>query len=101
MGQRVSQLAALMNGSGSLGRNVAGNASRKAKLLEEASHSLPILRNVWVDFAIRALHIGMRDKRGAAVAGTYDVNHIEVFILDDAVQVNVDKVQTWCSSPVS
>ena len=71
---------------------MAGNASRKAELFEEFSHSFQILRNVWIHFAVGAFHISLRNQRGAAVAGTYDVHHVEVFILNDAVQVNVDEV---------
>jgi hypothetical protein len=35
------------------------------------------------------------------MSGTGDVDHAEVVLFDDPVQVNVDEVQTRCRSPVA
>src|SRR5207248_9934488 len=52
---RVAQFAALVNGAGSLGRDVAGHASRKRELLEQSLHAFGVLGDVGVELAVRAL----------------------------------------------
>jgi hypothetical protein len=34
------------------------------------------------------------------MAGTRDVNDVEVALLDDPIEMNVDKIQPWCRAPV-
>ena len=33
--------------------------------------------------------------------GTDNVDHVEVIALDDAVQMHIEKIQTWCGSPMT
>src|SRR5262249_46192794 len=40
------------------------------------------LGNVWVDFAIGALEVGVGDQARAAVSGAGDVKHVKVVLLD-------------------
>ena len=58
-------------------------------------------RDVRVDLAVSPLEIGVRHQAGPAVAGAGDVDHVEVVLLDHAVEVDVDEVQTGCGAPVA
>lgn len=58
--QRITQLAALVDRPGCLGRDMTGDAARKRELLEQPLHSLLVLSDVQIDLAIGALQIGVR-----------------------------------------
>src|SRR5437660_1543538 len=94
MRQRVSEFSALMDGTRRLRRNVAGDAARKTKLLKQPFHPFVVLRNVRKHFAIGALHISVSDQRRTAMSWTGNVDHIQVMIVDDPVQVNINKIET-------
>src|SRR5208283_32754 len=82
MAERIAQLAALVDGAGSLRRGVAGNPSRKRKLKKELSQPGLILADVGIDLAVSALQISVADDSRPAVPGTGDVNHVEVVFFD-------------------
>jgi hypothetical protein len=71
------------------------------ELREEALHAVFVLRDVRIDFAVGAFEVGVGDEAGSTVAGTGDVDDAEVLLLDDAVQMNVDEVQSGCGPPVA
>src|SRR5258708_5876206 len=83
------------------GRNVAGNAPRKAKLLEQAFHSFQVLGYVGVDLAIGAFHVRLCNNRRPAVARANDINHVEFAFSYDAVQVHVYEVQPGSCAPMT
>ena len=101
VGEGVAQLAALVNGAGGLGRNMARDAAGERKALEELLHALLIAGDVGVDLGVAAVEPVLRDHGVAAVAGTGEVDHIEVVALDDAVQVRVDEVLARAGAPVA
>src|SRR6266478_8805227 len=80
---------------------MARDASGKRKLREEPLHALLVGRNIWINFAVRALQIGVRDKARPSMPGAGDVDHVEVVLFDYPVQVNIDEVQTRRCSPVA
>ena len=92
VGDRVAELAALVDGAGSLWRRVAGDAAREGELLEEDADALLVFRDVGIDLAVRPLEVRVGDHAGTAVPGAADVDHVEVVRLDHAVQVHVDEV---------
>ena len=99
--QRIPQFTALVDGARGLRGNVAGNAARERKLLEQALHALGVLADVRVNLAVGALEIGVRHKEVAAVTRTGQQDHIQIILLDDAVQVNVNQVLTGHRAPVT
>ena len=101
VGERITQFTALMNRTGRLRRDVARDAARKGKLLEQPFHPLLVLADVGIDFAVGALEIRIRHQSGSAVAGPGKVDHIQALFLDDPVQVNVDEVQSGRRAPVT
>ena len=68
---------------------------------KQAFHALFIRRNAWVHLTIGPFEVGVRDESGTTVSGAGDVDHVEVVLFDQPVQVNVDEVQTRCRSPVA
>ena len=101
MAERIAQLAALVDRARALRRSVARNTAGKRKLEKELPQSGLIRADVGIDLAVRALEIRVAHDGRAAVAGAGDVDHVEVVLLDDPVQVHVDEVLPGGRAPVS
>ena len=99
--KRVAELAAFVDGAGRLGRHVARNSAGKRELGEEPLHALLVLRNTRIDFAVRSFEIGVGDQPRPAVAGTGDVDHVEIEFLDQPVEVRVDEVEARRRAPMA
>ena len=99
--ERISEFAALVNGAGRRRRDVARNAAGEGELLEEPFHPGFVLADVGIDLAVAALEIGVGDQRRAAMAGTGDVDHVEIMQSDRPVQMDVDEILPRRRSPVS
>src|ERR1044071_10155648 len=80
---------------------MARNAAGEGELLEQALHSLLVLLDVWVHFAVGPLQVGVRHQPRSAVAGSGDVEDVLIVFPNDAVQMGVDEVQSWCRAPVT
>src|SRR4029453_6684576 len=91
--QGVSQLAALMNGARSLRREVARDTVRPGELPKEPREALSIPPDVRIDLAVRSFQIGVRDDPGPPMTGADDVDHVEVVLDDQPVQVGVDEIE--------
>ena len=76
--ERVAELAAFVDGAGSFGGDVAGDAIGPAELAEEALDAVAILLDVGVDLGVGAFKIGVGHEAGTAVSGADDVDHVEV-----------------------
>src|SRR6266478_1463207 len=98
---RVTKFAAFVNRARSLRRDVTGNSSGKRELLEEALQAFFVLRDVRIDFAVGAFEICVRYEAGTAVSRSGDVNGIEIMLLDQAIQMYIDEVQSGCCAPVA
>jgi hypothetical protein len=100
MAKRVPQLAAFVDRSWSRRRDVAGDAPGKRELGEELPEPGFILADVRIDLAVCALEVGIPHQRRPAVTGTSDIEHVQVILLDNPVQVNVDEILARCGAPV-
>ena len=80
---------------------MARNASRETELFEQALHSLQVLRNVGIKFAVGSLHVRLCNQPRTAVARTNNVNHVEIVAFDDSIQVNIDEVEAGSGAPMS
>ena len=80
---------------------MAGNSPGKRKLKEELSQSGFILTDIGIDFAICAFEVRVTHNRRAPVPGTGNVNHVEVVLLDDTVQMRIDEILSGSRPPVS
>src|SRR6478672_3735561 len=56
---------------------------------------------VRIDLAVGRFEVSVRDQAGTTMPGAGDVDHVEVVLLDDPVQVHIDEIQTWRRSPVA
>src|SRR5271154_2073475 len=100
MTQRIAQLAALVNGPRRRRRNMAGDSAGKRELLKELLQSGFVLSDVWINLAPGAFEIHVSYDRGAAMSWPGDVEHIQVILLDDPVQMDVDEILPWRCSPM-
>src|ERR1700730_7252929 len=98
--QRVTQFAALVDGAWSFWRDVAWNSSREGKLLEQLSYSFLSLRNAGINLAIGAFQIRIGHQTRSTMAGTGHVDDIEILLLDQAVQMDVNKIQSGRCAPM-
>ena len=98
--QRISEFAALVDGAGRRRRDMARNAARKRELLEKPFHSGFVLADVGIDLAVAPLEVGVGDQRRAAVAGTGDVDHVQIIPSDCPVQMNIDEILAGRRSPM-
>ena len=97
----VAELAALVDGAGSLRRDVAGYAAGKRELPEKILDALFVTRDARIDLGVGAFEVDVCHDAGAAVPGAGDVDDVEVALLDDAVEVDVDEVQARGRAPVA
>ncbi len=101
VGERVTEFAALVDGTGGLRRHVGRDAARERELAEERAHPVLVLGDVRVDLAVGALEIGVGHRGGAAVPGPDHVDGVEVPVADHAVHVRVDEVEPRGRPPVA
>src|SRR4051812_5623712 len=101
MSQGIAQLTALVNGTGSFGRDVAGNAAGKRELFEELPHAVFILGNIGIEFAIGAFKIRVGHKSWSTVTRAGNINDIKLPFLDDAIKMDINQVQPGCGAPVT
>ena len=101
VGQGVPKLSALVDGARCLRGHMAGDTAGEGELLEEFLHSLQILADVGIDFAVTSLQIGLGHHGVAAVARAGEIDHVQVVLVDDPVQVCIDEVLTGDGAPVA
>ena len=101
VGQRIPKLAALVDGARCLRRHVAGHAAGEGELLEQFPHAVLVLGNVGIDLRIGAVQPVLGHHGVAAVAGAGEVDHVQIVLLNDPVQVGVDEVLPRHGAPVS
>ena len=70
-------------------------------MFEKVLQALRVLWNVRVDFAVGAFEVGICDQAGSAMAWTSDVDHIEIVFLDQAIQMDIDKIQSRSCTPMA
>ena len=101
VGQRIAQLAALMDRAGGFGGHMAGDAAGEGEPLEELLHAVLVLRDVGVDLGVAAVQPVLRHHGVAAVAGAGEVDHVQIVPLDDPVKVRINKVLARAGAPVA
>ena len=100
VGERVAELAALVDRPGRLRRDVAGDAAGEGELAKQPAQALLVVADVRVDLRVGPLEVDVGDDPRAAVAGPGDVENAEVAQADDPVEVRVDEVQPGRRAPV-
>ena len=93
MRERVAELATLVDGTGRLGRNVTRDSAGKRELAKETAHAVLVLGDRWVELAVSAFEVRVRDEPRSAVARPGDVEHAQVTLPNHAVEVCVDEIE--------
>ena len=89
-----------MDRAGGFRRDVAGDAVGPGKLPEQPLHAVAVTLDVGIALGVGAFEVALRDRAGAAVPRPHDVDHVQVVLDDQPVQVDVDEVQTGGRAPV-
>ena len=90
-----------MDRSGNFRGAVASELSGKGKSTEELEHSGFILALFRVDLRIGSFQVAVRDYGRGAVAWTRDIDHVQVVLPDDAIQVDPGERLAGVGTPVA
>jgi len=101
VGDGVPQLAALVDRARHLRCHMARHTARERELREEPRHPARVERHMRVHLGVGLLEPRVRDRGGTPVAGTEDVDHVEIVLPDDPVQMRGDEVQSGRRSPMT
>src|ERR1700680_261666 len=82
----VSELAAFVDRTWSFWSDMAGNSTRKRKLLEQPSESVFRLRNAGIKFAVSPFQISVGDQAGTPVSRSRNINDVDIVLLDESIQ---------------
>ncbi len=101
VGEGVAEFAALVDGAGGLGCDVAGHAAGEGELLEQPPHARRVAADVRIRVGVAALQPGVGEDGGAAVAGSPDAEGGPAAPLDHPVEVGVDEIEPRRGAPVA
>src|SRR5579884_4272650 len=76
-------------------------SARKRKLLEQPLHSRLVLGDGRINLAVSPFQIRVRHHSWAAVSRAADVNDVQIVFLDDAIQVNVNEIESRRRPPMA
>ena len=101
VGEAVSELASLVDRPWSLRSAVASDAAGEGELLEELLQASSILTLIRVDLRVDAFEVAVREGRRSTVAGSGDIDEVEIVFPDEPVEVDPDKGLPGIRAPVS
>ena len=101
VGEGVAQLAALVDGAGGLGREVAGDAAGVGELAEEPLEAGLVVGDVRADLAVRAVEQRLGGAGGPAVARAHEEHRVLAVVGDEAVHVAEQEVHARRGAPVA
>src|SRR5271156_725636 len=90
-----------MDRPGSFRRYVTGNSVRPGELPKEPSQAIPIAFDRRITFGVRPFEIAVRHQPRTTVTGADDINHIQIVLFDQSVQVDINEVETGGGTPVA
>ena len=100
VGEDVAQLATLVDGAGSLRRDVARDATREGELSEQPLHTDRVRAHVWVDLAVGPFEPRIRHGGRTAVPRPGQEDRVHVPPADQSVEVGPEQVQPRGRAPV-
>ena len=101
VGQRIAELAALMDRAGRFGCCMTRNAAGKGELPEKAAHPFLILGHFRVEFAISALKPAVRDDAWRPVPWPGDKEDADIPCFDDPIEMDIDKAKPRRGPPMA
>ena len=101
MAERVAELAALVDGTGRLGRKVARDAAGIGELAEELLQAGLVIGDVGANLTVGTIEQRLGGACGATVARAHQENGVLVVIGDEAVDVAEQEVDAGRGAPVT
>ncbi|MNT21021.1 hypothetical protein D3C72_1563440 [compost metagenome] len=80
---------------------MARNAPREGELPEQPAETSLVERHLRIDFAVAALEPGIGNHARPAVSGAADIDHVEVTLTNDPVEMGIDEIEARRGAPVS
>src|SRR5215468_8272308 len=99
--QNVTQLATFVDRAGCFGSAVTADTAGKRKLFEEPRQAVNVLAFLWINLRVGSFNVNRPQHAGRAVTGTSHVNHVEVELLYDAIQMGIYKGERRTGAPMS
>ena len=101
MAERVAELAALVNGTGRLGRKVARDAAGVGELAEELLQAGLVIGDVGTNLAVGTVEQRLGGTRGTTVTRAHQEDGVLVVIGDEAVDMTEQEVDAGRGTPVA
>ena len=79
---------------------MARDTTRGRKLAEKLKHAFLILSNVRKMFCVGPFKVNVSYQSRTTMTRTSHIHYIEVVLLDQTVQMDIDKIQTRRGAPV-
>ena len=79
---------------------MTGNPAGKRELRKQVFQTGFVLCNVRINFTPSSFEVNIAYNRRAAVTGSGNIEHIQVILFDNPVQMHIDEVLAGCRSPV-
>src|SRR3954468_14374142 len=80
---------------------MAGDAVRPGELPKQPLQSITVALDIGIPLRVRAFEIAVRHQPRTAMTGTDDVDHVQVALLYEPIQVNIDEIKAGRGAPMS
>src|SRR6266566_5455109 len=94
VGQDIAQLASFVNGARRGHADVAGDPSRGRELAKQATYPLFVLGDFRIDLRVGPFQVYIGEDRRSTVSWPCQVDHIDILILDESIQMDVNEAET-------
>lgn len=101
VGQRIAELSAFVDRPWRFGRDVTWNAVGPGELAKQPLHPVPATVDIRIDFGIGSLQVGVRHQPRAAMTRTDNADHVQVVELDQAIEMDIDEIQSCRRTPMA
>ena len=101
VGEAVAEFAAFVDGAWGFRRAMAADAAGEGELAEEFAEAFEVLADVGVNLGVGTFHPRIRQGGWRAVAGAGDVNHVEVELTDEAIEMDPEEGLAGIGAPVA
>src|SRR5665648_394313 len=81
-------------------RDVAWNAIGPGELPKQPQHPVSAALDIRKSLRIGAFEIAMRDQPRTAVAGPDNIDHVQIALFDQTVEMDIDEVEPGGSAPM-
>src|SRR5665213_243480 len=101
MGERIAEFAAFMDRPRRFRRDMAWNAVRPGKLAEQPPQSVPAPLDRRIMLRVGTFKIAMRYNPRTAVTGSDDIDHVQIVVLDQPVEMDIEEIQPRRRAPMT